>query len=131
MIFSSALVMLMTPGLAFFYGGFFLFSFMDPVFTSYSLLGMVPDKHLITTLMQSFVCLGVITILWIIYGYSLVFGEDNGGVIGNPGTFFFYKDVGANPFVLAPTIPHTLFSTFQLFFAVITPALISGLALCA
>ena len=88
---------------------------------------MVPDKHLITTLMQSFVCLGVITIIWIIYGYSLIFGEDKGTVIGNPDTHFFYKDVGADPFVLAPTIPQTVYSMFQLFFAVITPALISGL----
>lgn len=76
--------------------------------------------------MQSFVCLGVITILWIIYGYSLIFGEDKGTVIGNPATHFFYKDVGADPFVLAPTIPQTVYSMFQLFFAVITPALISG-----
>eukprot|EP00298_Acanthocystis_sp_HF-20_P008266 c17578_g1_i1.p1 GENE.c17578_g1_i1~~c17578_g1_i1.p1 ORF type:complete len:481 (+),score=174.15 c17578_g1_i1:25-1443(+) len=108
-IVASAMVMLMTPGLAFFYGG------------------MVRSKNVLTTLMQSYICLGLITILWIIYGFSLCFGESKGGVIGNPHTYFFYKNVGATPDpAFATTIPLTLFSLFQLFFAVITPALISG-----
>jgi len=106
---SSALVMLMTPGLGFFYGG------------------MVRKKNIISTLMQSFICLGVITVLWIVYGFSLCFGESKHGVIGSPHTHYFYKNVGAAPHAeFAATIPFALYSMFQLYFAVITPALISG-----
>jgi len=77
--------------------------------------------------MQSYICLGVISIIWVIYGFSLAFGDDCGGVIGNPHTYFFFKNVGATPNpIFAPTIPLTLYSLFQLYFAVITPALISG-----
>jgi Amt family ammonium transporter len=108
-IVASCLVLFMTPGLAFFYAG------------------MVRRKNVISTLMQSYICLGVITILWTIYGFSLSFGEDRGGVIGSPHTHFFYKKVGAAPdSLLGTTIPYVLFSIFQLYFAVITPALISG-----
>ena len=107
MLVSTAFVLLMTPGLAFFYGG------------------MVNRKNVISTMMQSFVCMGVVSILWVVVGYSLAFGDSLGGVIGDPRTFAFFRDVG-----LAPkpdqTIPHLLFALFQMKFAVITPALITG-----
>ncbi|GAA3957803.1 ammonium transporter [Mucilaginibacter dorajii] len=107
---STALVLIMTPGLAFFYGG------------------MVSKKNVLSTMMQSFVCMGVITILWVIFGFSLAFGKDEfGGFIGNPGTFFMMKGMlGNDVWPLAPTIPLVLFAMFQLKFAVITPALITG-----
>src|SRR6195952_2656058 len=106
---STALVLIMTPGLAFFYGG------------------MVSKKNVLSTMMQSFVCMGVITILWVIFGFSLAFGDSIGGVIGNPSTFFMMKGMLGNAtWKLAPTIPLVLFAMFQLKFAVITPALITG-----
>lgn len=107
---STALVLIMTPGLAFFYGG------------------MVSKKNVLSTMMQSFVCMGVITIIWVIFGFSLAFGDDMmGGFIGNPGTFFMMKGMLGNAtWKLAPTIPLVLFAMFQLKFAVITPALITG-----
>ncbi len=106
---ATALVLLMTPGLAFFYGG------------------MVRKKNVLSTMLQSFVCMGVITIIWVIFGFSLAFGDDIHGVIGNPATFFMMKGMLGNAtWKLAPTIPLVLFAMFQLKFAVITPALITG-----
>jgi ammonium transporter, Amt family len=108
---STALVLLMTPGLAFFYGG------------------MVQKKNVISTMLQSFVCMGLITVIWIVFGFSLAFGEDvNGlGIIGDPSTFFMMKGmIGNTSWSLMPTIPIVLFAMFQLKFAVITPALITG-----
>ena len=100
---SAALVLLMTPGLAFFYGG------------------MVHKKNVISTMLQSFVCMGLVTIVWI------VFGEDIGGIIGNPTTFYMMKGtLGNNSWPGMPTIPLVLFAMFQLKFAVLTPALITG-----
>ncbi|HVD97473.1 MAG TPA: ammonium transporter [Cytophagaceae bacterium] len=109
MLVSAALVLLMTPGLALFYGG------------------MVNAKNLISTMLQSFICMGIISVLWIVVGYSLAFGEDIGGFIGNPATHFMFKGVlDGKPWVYASTIPLALFAFFQLKFAVITPALITG-----
>lgn len=109
MLMASALVLIMTPGLAFFYGG------------------MVRKKNVLSTMLQSFICMAVIAVLWVIFGFSLAFGESLGGIIGNPLTFFMMKGVieGA-PWALAPTIPLILFAFFQLKFAIITPALITG-----
>jgi len=103
---ASAFVLLMTPGLAYFYGG------------------MVNNKNVISTMLQSFVAMGVISVLWVVVGYSLAFGEDIGGVIGNPFTHFMFRGVLEAP--LTGTIPTVLFAFFQLKFAVITPALITG-----
>jgi Amt family ammonium transporter len=106
---STALVLIMTPGLAFFYGG------------------MVSKKNVLSTMMQSFVCMGVITVIWVIFGFSLAFGDDVHGIIGNPATFFMMKGMLGNAtWKLAPTVPLVLFAMFQLKFAVITPALITG-----
>ncbi|MFN4974628.1 MAG: ammonium transporter [Bacteroidota bacterium] len=106
---ATALVFLMTPGLAFFYGG------------------MVHRKNIISTMIKSMVATGVVSILWIVVGYSLCFGESIGGFIGNPSTHLFFKDVlSGAPWSLAPTIPLTLFALFQLMFAVITPGLVVG-----
>lgn len=109
MIVATALVFLMTPGLAFFYGG------------------MVNKKSVISTMLQSFVALGVISILWVIFGFSLAFGDSFYGIIGNPFTYFCFKDVLISPNPdFAETIPFLLFALFQLKFAIITPALITG-----
>jgi Amt family ammonium transporter len=106
---ATALVFMMTPGLAFFYGG------------------MVHRKNIISTMIKSMVATGVVSILWIVIGYSLCFGESIGGFIGNPTTHLFFKDVlSGAPWSLAPTIPLTLFALFQLMFAVITPGLVVG-----
>src|SRR5215216_2172557 len=106
---STALVFLMTPGLAFFYGG------------------MVHRKNVISTMIKSVVAAGVMSILWIIVGFSLCFGDSIGGFIGNPSTFFFFKGVNSGaPWSLANTIPLTLFALFQLMFAIITPGLVVG-----
>jgi ammonium transporter, Amt family len=108
-IVATALVFLMTPGLAFFYGG------------------MVHRKNVISTMIKSVVAAGVVSVIWIVFGYSLCFGEDMGGFIGNPGTHLFFKDVNSSePWSLAPTIPKSLFSLFQLMFAIITPGLVVG-----
>ncbi|TMI68322.1 MAG: ammonium transporter [Bacteroidetes bacterium] len=108
-IVATALVFLMTPGLAFFYGG------------------MVHRKNVISTMIKSMVAAGIVSVLWIVVGYSLCFGEDIGGFIGNPMTHLFYKGVNSGePWVLATSIPKTLFSLFQLMFAIITPALVVG-----
>jgi Amt family ammonium transporter len=107
LLISTALVLLMTPGLAFFYGG------------------MVRKKNVISTMLQSFVCMGLITIIWVVFGFGLAFGEDVGGlgIIGNPKSFFMMQNTLG---VAWGTIPVILFAMFQLKFAVITPALITG-----
>ena len=109
MLTSSALVLLMTaPGLALFYGG------------------LVRRKNGLATIMQSFVLIAVISIQWAIFGYSLAFGTDHGGLIGGLD-FLGLAGVGAEPNAdYAPTIPHTAFMVYQCMFAVITPALITG-----
>lgn len=108
LIISTALVMLMTPALALFYGG------------------MVRSKNLLATVMQSFISLGIISILWVVYGYSLSFGPDFHHVIGNLN-WFMLNNVTTEPYAFySTTIPHQLFMLFQMMFAVITPALITG-----
>ncbi len=108
-IVATALVFLMTPGLAFFYGG------------------MVHRKNVISTMIKSTVAAGVVSVIWVTFGYSLSFGERIGGFVGNPLTHFFFKDVSnSEPWSLAPTIPKTLFALFQLMFAIITPGLVVG-----
>ena len=78
-------------------------------------------------MMQSFVCMGIITIIWVVFGFSLAFGDSVGGFIGNPSTFFMMRGMLGNAtWKLAPTVPLVLFAMFQLKFAVITPALITG-----
>lgn len=109
MISAAGLVLLMTPGLSYFYGG------------------MVSAKNIISTMLQSFVALGVITVLWYVVGFSLSFGDSIGGFIGDPRTFFMFNNVGtAAHSEIATTIPFVLFAAFQLKFAIITPALITG-----
>jgi ammonium transporter, Amt family len=106
---ATALVFLMTPGLAFFYGG------------------MVHRKNVISTMIKSVVAAGVVSVIWIVFGFSLAFGDTIGGLFGNPTTFLFFKDVNSGePWSLAPTIPKSLFSMFQLMFAIITPGLVVG-----
>ncbi|MCP9755024.1 ammonium transporter [Lacihabitans sp. CCS-44] len=106
MLVASALVLIMTPGLAYFYGG------------------MVNAKNVISTMLQSFIAMGVISIVWVVVGYSLAFGESVGGFVGNPLTHFMMKGVlDAKPW---GTIPAIMFAFFQLKFAVITPALVTG-----
>ncbi len=108
MLVAAALVMLMTPGLAFFYGG------------------MVRSKNVLGTIMQNFVMLGVISIQWALFGYSLAFGPDVGHFIGNLD-WIGLSGVGFEPFkAYAETIPHQTFMIYQCMFAVITPALITG-----
>lgn len=108
-IVATALVFLMTPGLAFFYGG------------------MVHRKNVISTMMKSVVAAGIVSVLWVVVGYSLCFGTSIGGFIGSPSTHLFFKDVASGaPWSLAPTIPLTLFALFQLMFAIITPGLVVG-----
>jgi len=108
MLVATALVLLMTPGLAFFYAG------------------MVRAKNVVSTLFQSFSAVAVVGILWAVVGYSLVFSGDVGGLIGN-FDWMFLNGVGATPHAtFGPTIPHVLFMAFQMMFAVITPALITG-----
>ena len=105
---SAALVMLMTPALGFFYGG------------------LVRKKNVLATIMHSFFILALITVQWALWGYTLAFGTDRGGLIGG-FDYFGLKGVGAEPNVdYAPTIPHSAFMVFQMMFAVITPALITG-----
>ncbi len=109
MLMASALVLIMTPGLSFFYGG------------------MINKKNVISTMLQSFVALGVISVLWVIVGFSLAFGDSLGGIIGNPTTFFNFHSVGVEPNTeFAPSIPFLLYALFQMKFAIITPALITG-----
>jgi len=105
---SAALVLLMTPGLAFFYGG------------------LVRRKNMLSVLMQCFMAMAIITVQWVVIGYSLAFGPDKGGIIGGLDLMFL-KGVGLDPSgSYATTIPHQLFMVFQMMFAIITPALIIG-----
>lgn len=108
MFICTALVFFMTPGLALFYGG------------------MVKRKNVLNTIMSTFFIAGLASIMWVLIGYTLSFGKDIGGVIGN-FSWFGFNGVGAAPNAdYAATIPHTLFAAFQMMFAIITPALITG-----
>ena len=105
---ASALVLLMTPALGFFYGG------------------MVRKKNILSTLNLSFIIIALLSLQWILYGYSIAFGSDHGGVIGGLD-FLGFSKVGSNPNPhYAGTIPHLAFALFQMMFAIITPALITG-----
>ena len=85
---------------------------------------MVGKKNIISTMLQSFIVMRVVSILWVVFGFSLAFGESIGGVIGNPLTFFMFNHVGAASHPdIGSSIPLAL---FQLKFAIITPALITG-----
>src|SRR5262247_618439 len=108
MLTSSALVLMMTiPGLALFYGG------------------LVRGKNVLSTLMHSFFCAALISVTWVLFGYSLAFGPDVGGIVGSTAFFGLSGILGtASP--IAPTIPQMLFVVYQATFAIITPALISG-----
>lgn len=109
MLVSCAFVFLMTPALAFFYGG------------------MVGRKNVLSTMIKSTVSAGIISVLWIVVQFSLCFGKSINGVIGDPTTFFFFKNVmNGEPWSLAATIPLPLFAFFQLMFAIITPGLVVG-----
>ena len=109
MIVATALVLIMTPGLGFFYGG------------------MVGKKNVISTMLQSFMAMVIVTVLWVIIGYGLCFGPSIGGFIGNPLPNLFFQGIGTKTaWGLAPTIPLLLFALFQAKFAIITPALITG-----
>ena len=109
---ATALVFIMTPGLAFFYGG------------------MVHRKNIISTMIKSIVSAGLVTIIWVTIGYSLSFGESINGIIGNPMTHLFFKGVANGAPVLQGgvplTIPLLLFALYQLMFAIITPGLVVG-----
>ncbi len=110
---SAALVMFMTPGLAFFYGG------------------LVRTTNVLSTIMYCFMALGIVTVLWVLIGHTLAFGPDIGKAIGNGGwigglDFLGFRNVGAAPIGLAPTVPHLAYASYQMMFAVITPALIAG-----
>ena len=112
MLMASALVLFMTPGLGFFYGG------------------LTRNKNVLATIMQSFITIGVVGILWVTVGYSLAFGPDWHGLIGN-FDWIGLKDVGQAPggpngAIYGVGIPHLLFMVFQMMFAIITPALITG-----
>ena len=111
MLVSCAMVFLMTPALAFFYGG------------------MVGRKNVLSTMIKSTVAAGIISVLWIMVQFSLCFGQDLGGLgfIGDPRTFLLFKGVmSGEPWSLAATIPLPLFAFFQLMFAIITPGLVVG-----
>ena len=109
MLSASGLVLLMTPGLSFFYGG------------------MVNRMNIISTMLQAFIALGVVSLIWYVVGFSLAFGDDIGGIVGNPLSFFMFDNVGTAPHaVLGAGLPLVLFAAFQLKFAIITPALIIG-----
>jgi Amt family ammonium transporter len=105
---ATALVLLMTPGLALFYGG------------------MVRGKNVLSTCMHSFFAMGVMTLQWFVVGYSLAFGPDIGGGLLGSFQYVLLEGVGLEPAPLAPSIPHLSFMAFQMMFAIITPALISG-----
>jgi ammonium transporter, Amt family len=105
---STALVLLMTPGLALFYGG------------------MVRGKNVLSTFMHSFFAMGIMTLQWVLIGYSLAFAPDVGGGLLGGLDYVFLRGVGFEPGPAASSIPHLLFMAFQMMFAIITPALISG-----
>src|SRR6266568_4949990 len=104
---SAALVMLMTPALGFFYGG------------------LVRRKNVLATIMHSFFILCLISVQWVLWGYTLAFGPDHGGIIGGLD-WLALRGVGQDPGPYAPTVPHEAYMVFQMMFAVITPALITG-----
>ncbi|MEU5794626.1 ammonium transporter [Streptomyces sp. NPDC047813] len=108
MLIASALVLLMTPGLAFFYGG------------------MVRVKSTLNMLMMSFISMGIVTILWVLYGFSMSFGTDHGSLIGWTSDFVGWTGIGKMDLWPGYTIPVFVFAVFQMMFAIITPALISG-----
>jgi Amt family ammonium transporter len=104
---SAALVLFMTPGLALFYGG------------------LVRSKNVLGTMMHSVAAIAIVSVVWVLAGYTLAFGPDVGGVIGGLAHLGF-RGVGEAPHALAPTVPQSAFAAFQMMFAVITPALIAG-----
>lgn len=111
MITATIFVLMMTPGLSFFY------------------CGMVRKKNVISTMLQSFIAMGIISVLWVFFAFSLAFGDDVAGlgIIGNPCSFFMFQNVGVAPNeTFAATIPFALFALFQMKFAIITPSLITG-----
>ena len=115
LITATIFVLMMTPGLSFFYGG------------------MVGAKNVISTMLQSFIAMGLISVLWVAFGFSLAFGDDIGGVIGNPLTFLMFNNVGGEVYTTptgsilgGATIPLALYALFQMKFAIITPSLITG-----
>ncbi len=111
MITATIFVLMMTPGLSFFYGG------------------MVGKKNVISTILQSFIAMGIISVLWVVFGFSLSFGDDIGGLglIGDPTQFFMFWHVGAKPYEkITASIPLALYAIFQMKFAIITPSLITG-----
>ena len=111
MITATIFVLMMTPGLSFFYGG------------------MVGKKNVISTILQSFIAMGIISVLWVVFGFSLSFGYDIGGLglIGDPRQFFMFQHVGAKPYEkITASIPLALYAIFQMKFAIITPSLITG-----
>ncbi|MDE5666264.1 MAG: ammonium transporter [Duncaniella sp.] len=118
MITATIFVLMMTPGLSFFYGG------------------MVRPKNVISTMLQSFIVMGFVSVIWVIFGFGLAFGDDIAHVIGNPADFFMMKNVGVNNVtdksdfsqigIVTTTIPLALFALFQMKFAIITPSLITG-----
>lgn len=119
MITATIFVLMMTPGLSFFYGG------------------MVRAKNVISTMLQSFIVMGVVSVIWVVFGFSLAFGNDVWHVIGNPADFFMFDNVGVSNItdpdselsqigLATTTIPLALFALFQMKFAIITPSLITG-----
>ncbi|WP_369371885.1 ammonium transporter [Promicromonospora sp. Populi] len=108
MITAASLVLLMTPGLAFFYGG------------------MVRGKSVLNMMMMSFSSIGVVGLIWVLYGYSLTFGSDLGGFIGNPADYFGLAITDADSLMFAAGVPATVAAGYQATFAIITVALISG-----
>ena len=108
-ILATILVLIMTPGLAFFYGG------------------LVERKNALTIMFQIFISIGIVTLLWIFGGFSLVFGDDIGGVIGNPLQYFAFKDI---TYMInlnySNNIPFLMFFMYQLMFAIITAPLMTG-----
>ena len=108
MLCASAMVLFMTPGLAIFYGG------------------LVRSKNVLGTIMHSFIIMGVVSIMWVLYGYTMAFGPDLGGGLLGGAKYLGLSGVGAEAGPYSDTIPHILFCAFQLMFAVITPALITG-----
>jgi Amt family ammonium transporter len=119
MITATIFVLMMTPGLSFFYGG------------------MVRSKNVISTMLQSFIVMGFVSVIWVVFGFGLAFGDDICHIIGNPTDFFMFRNVGVknvtdptNEFsqigLVTTTIPLALFALFQMKFAIITPSLITG-----
>ncbi len=113
LITATIFVLMMTPGLSFFYGG------------------MVRKKNIISTILQSIIAMGVVSVIWVVVGFSLCFGSDCGGLIGDPRTYFMFQNVGGGATdefsqAMGLTIPLALYAIFQMKFAIITPSLITG-----